>query len=102
MYPDQIETVKKFMPKFGCIQNHIIRFVRAHRLLDGVEDKKCSMMVHEMRIGGCAYVYNGASLGVKSVFCSDLECFLGGLDRTSVVKFIGDKKMTGKKQSSAT
>ena len=58
----------------------------------GVEDKKCSIGLHEMQIGDDAYVYDGKSFDLKSVFCSDLECFLENLDESSVRKYIKSTK----------
>lgn len=85
------------MPKFGCIQNHITRFVREYRI-PGVENKRCSAELHEMRIGEDTYVYNGEPQGLKSVFCSDLECFLQNLDRTSVARYIESASKGGSKK----
>jgi|APSaa5957512493_1039668.scaffolds.fasta_scaffold17649_3 hypothetical protein len=79
------------MSKFGCIQNHIIRFLREYRII-GVENKKCSAGIHTMRIGENTYVYNGEPFGLKSAFCLDLECFLGNLDKITVQKYIKQTK----------
>jgi len=57
LYPDQIKIIKQFISKFDCIQNHIILFLREYRLA-GVENKKCSIEIHDMHIGDTAYVYN--------------------------------------------
>ena len=77
------------MPKFDCIQNHIIRFVKANRLYEnGVENKLCYNGVHKMKINETAYVFNGDPFGLQSVYCSELECFLDNLDDTSVTKYI--------------
>jgi len=74
------------MSKFECIQNHIIRFIREYRI-HGVENKKCSAEVHEMRMGDDAYVYNGVPFDLRSVFCSNLECFLDNLDESSIIRY---------------
>ena len=87
MYPDQIKIIKSFMPKFDCIQNHIIRFLREHRI-SGVENKKCSTGIHAMKIGEDTYVYNGEPFNLKSAFCSNLKCFLDNLDKSTIYKFI--------------
>jgi len=79
------------MPKFDCIQNHTVRFIREYRLA-GVENKKCSAGFHDMHIGDTAYVYNGESFGLNSVYCSDLECFLDNLDESSVRQYMESKK----------
>jgi len=91
MYPDQIKIIKQFIPKFDCIQNHIISFIREYRLA-GVEYKKCSMQMHDMCIGDTAYVYDGKAFGLNSVYCSDLECFLDNLDESSVKKYMESEK----------
>ena len=75
------------MPKFDCIQNHIIRFIRECRL-PGVENKSCCNGTHDMKIGDTAYVYNGEPFGLQSVYCSDMKCFLDNLDESSVRKYI--------------
>jgi len=75
------------MPKFDCIQNHIIRLIREYRF-SGVESKKCHAKTHDMEIGETAYIFNGTPFGLNSVYCSDLECFLDNLDESSVRKFI--------------
>ena len=79
------------MPKFDCIQNHIIRFIREYRL-SGVENKTCCEKTHEMRIDETAYVYNGEPFGLQSVYCSDMKCFLENLDESSVKKFLESVK----------
>lgn len=79
------------MLKFDCIQNHIIRFIKAeaNRLYEGgVEDKQCYTGEHHMKIGETAYVYNGELFGLKSMYCSNLECFLENIDELSVKKYI--------------
>ena len=94
MYPDQIAIIKQFMPKFDCIQNHIILFLREYRI-QGVENRKCSSKIHNMRIGEDTYVYDGEQLGLKSVFCSDLECFLDNLHESSITRH---RQLTQKKK----
>ena len=93
MYPDQIKIVKGFVEKFETNANQIMTFVRNNRLLDGgVEKKPCYTGVHSLNIGQTVYVFNGESMGIKSVFCSDLKCFLEGVDKIAVKKFIEGKK----------
>lgn len=75
------------MPKFDCIQNHIILFIRKYRL-PGVENKTCCNETHDMKIGDVAYVYNGEPFGLKSVYCSDMKCFLGNLDESSINEYM--------------
>ena len=87
MYPDEIKIIKEFMPKFDCIQNHIIRLIREYRF-PGVEDKKCSTGVHSMKINQTAYVFNGEPFELPSIHCSDLRCFLDNLDDSSVKKYL--------------
>lgn len=88
MFPDQIIIIKEFILKFDSIQNHIIEFVRKNRLYEkGVENKQCCTGIHCMKIGQTAYVFNGEPFGLKSVYCSDLECFLENLNSESVKKF---------------
>ena len=90
MYPDELEIIKSFLVKFDCRQNHIIRFIRKNRL-PGVEEKKCSKGVHQMKLGQTAYVYNGKRHGFASAFCSDMACFLNQLDRQTVSQFIKEE-----------
>ncbi len=40
-----------------------------------------------MRIGQTAYIFDGKPFGLKSVFCSDLRCFLDNLEPESVKMF---------------
>lgn len=79
------------MPKFDCIQNHIIRFIREYRI-PRVENRKYSIEIHDMVIGDDAYVYDGKLFGFKSVFCSGLECFLNNLEKSAVNKFVESVK----------
>lgn len=79
------------MPKFDCIQNHIIRFIRKYRI-QGVENTKCSSGIHNMRINEVTYVYNGEPHGLKSVYCSDMKCFLENLDESCIKKFLNSIK----------
>jgi len=74
------------MPKFDCIQNHIILFIREYRF-PGVENKQCHNGNHSMNIGDAAYVFNGEPFGLNSAYCSDLRCFLDNLDEASVKKY---------------
>ena len=92
MYPEQIKTIQKFLSKFGTIQNQIILFIRHNRLQKGVEDTQCSSKIHAMATGQTAYVFNGEPFGLRSVHCSDLECFLTHLDELSVKKYMESEK----------
>ena len=77
------------IPKFDSIQNHIITFIRKNRLYEsGVENKQCGTGIHSMKIGQTAYAFNGEPFDLKSVYCSDLKCFLENLDSESVKKFL--------------
>ena len=96
LYQEQIKIIKSHITKFECIQNHIIRFVRNHRIQGVVDDKKCSVGVHELRFGETTYVYDGKIDNLKSVFCSDLECFLDNLDKTVIKKYIGRDELNKK------
>lgn len=100
MYPEQLTIIKEFVLKFDSIQNHIIVFIRKNRLYEkGVENKQCCTGIHCMKIGQTAYVFNGEPFGLKSVFCSDLRCFLETLDESSVIKYIESiKKMSRDKK----
>jgi len=89
MYPEEIKIIKEFMLKFNSIQNYIIRFIRANRLYEGgVENKKCCINIHDMKIGQTTYIFNGEPFGLQNVFCSDMKCFLENLDESSVKKYI--------------
>ena len=88
MYPNEIKIIKEFIPKFDSIQNHIRIFIKANRLFEkGVENKQCCNGIHCMKIGQTVYVFNGEPFGLKSVYCSDLRCFLENLEPESVKKF---------------
>ncbi len=102
MYPEQIRIIKQFIPKFDCIQNHIILFLKGNRLYEnGVENKKCYAKTHDMKIGETVYIFNGEAFGLNSAYCSDLRCFLDNLDESSVKKYYNSimKKKESKSQS---
>ena len=87
MYDAELSIVKESMPKFNVIQNHIVVFIRKYRLRDaGVENKKCCIGVHDMKIGQTAYVFNGEPFNLKNSFCSDMKCFLNNLDSDTITK----------------
>ena len=89
MYQDQIKIIKEFTVKFDSTVYAITKFIRPNRFLDGgVENKKCCTKIHELRLGETAYVFNGEPFGLKSVYCSDLKCFLEKLDSKSVKKYL--------------
>lgn len=89
MYPNEIKIIKVFIPKFDSIQNHIRIFIKAYRLFEnGVENKQCCNGIHSMKIGQTAYVFNGEPFDLKSVYCSDLKCFLENLEPESVKKYL--------------
>lgn len=76
------------MPKFDCIQNHIILFLKANRLYEnGVENKQCCTRIHDMKIGETVYIFNGEPFGLQSVYCSELRCFLNNLDESAVRQY---------------
>jgi len=90
LYPEEIATIKEHMTKFDCIQQNIIDFIRGNRLhKGGVENKQCITGEHHMKIGETAYtLFNEKLFGLKSVYCSDLKCFLDNLDESSVRKYM--------------
>lgn len=89
MYQDQIKIINGFTVKFDSTVYVISKFIRPNRLLNaGVENKNCCTNTHEMKINQTAYVFNGEPFGLKSVYCSDLKCFLENLEPESVKKFL--------------
>ena len=87
-----MKIINEFTGKFDSTAYKIVQFLRQNRM-SGVEDRRCSIGIHEMEIGQTAHIFDGRMFRLDSFFCSDLRCFLGHIGPEAVKRFTEFAKM---------